>query len=94
MPSPPGHLTREQTRAFDRRAIDEFGIKIVYGYDAEGNKTSETLYNAGNQFVSAKSWLYNAEGQLILAVDDLGIQTVYGRPFRGHARAVRRLNGG
>lgn len=23
-----------------------------------------------------------------------GIQTVYGRPFRGHARAVRRLNGG
>ncbi|WP_036166409.1 DUF1566 domain-containing protein [Massilia sp. 9096] len=22
-----------------------------------------------------------------------GIQTVYGRPFRGHARAVRRLNG-
>jgi hypothetical protein len=23
-----------------------------------------------------------------------GIQTVYGRPFRGHARAVRRLSGG
>lgn len=23
-----------------------------------------------------------------------GIQTVYGRPFRGHARAVRRVGGG
>ena len=23
-----------------------------------------------------------------------GIQTVYGRPFRGHARAVRRVHGG
>jgi len=23
-----------------------------------------------------------------------GIQTVYGRPFRGHARAMRRINGG
>ena len=23
-----------------------------------------------------------------------GIQTVYGRPFRGHARAVRRIDGG
>ena len=23
-----------------------------------------------------------------------GIQTVYGRPFRGHARAIRRIDGG
>jgi NAD(P)H-hydrate epimerase len=45
--SPPRHLTREQTRAFDRRAVEEFGIPALVLMENAGRGTVDVMQALG-----------------------------------------------